>query len=151
MIIPQLELGPRLCVHSHFSSQGTRKLTPLVSQAHVSKKTVVIVRFFLRRDLGTPVGSISLLSMHVLVMFVENNQIFPWHSFWFGWSVGNCILYRFQDVYRSWLPVELKHEIVFPAALNQASLLSRAKGKTWWHFDLWDWPPLPQANTTQTQ
>lgn len=117
MIIPQLELGPRLCVHSHFSSQGTRKLTPLVSQAHVSKKTVVIVRFFLRRDLGTPVGSISLLSMYVLVMFVENNQILPWHSFWFGWSVGNCILYRFQDVYRSWLPVELKHEIVFPAAL----------------------------------
>lgn len=107
----------RVCGHGHFSSQGTRKLTPLVSQAHVSKKTVVIVRFFLRRDLGTPVGSISLLSMYVLVMFVENNQILPWHSFWFGWSVGNCILYRFQDVYRSWLPVELKHEIVFPAAL----------------------------------
>lgn len=38
MIILQLELGPRLCVHSHFSSQGTRKLTPLVSQAHVSRK-----------------------------------------------------------------------------------------------------------------
>ena len=95
---------------------------------------------------------VNFLVVHVRARYVRgNNQILPWHSFWFGWSVGNCILYRFQDVYRSWLPVELKHEIAFPAALNQASLLSRAKGKTWWHFDLWDWPPLPQANTTQTQ
>ena len=61
---------------------------------------------------------VNFLVVHVRARYVcGNNQILPWHSFWFGWSVGNCILYRFQDVYRSWLPVELKHEIVFPAAL----------------------------------